>query len=233
MHTFWVESFLEEEAVLSSADAHHALHVLRLQPDTRVGGVDGHGLYVKGSLQQVGKDRASIRIDQRIANWGEPPVGTTLCFSLLKNRERVEWLLEKATELGVTRLVPLQADRSERTQFNADRAHRILVAVLKQNHRSRLPELWQPMPVPEALPRLDGPHVVGFCEATLPLHTVAANLVGQHVTYWIGPEGDFSASEIQALQAAGASIVSFGQTRLRAETAALFAMSWHKALQGY
>lgn len=233
MHTFWLDQIGEDTATLSAADARHATQVLRLKTGEEVGGVDGHGLYVAGALEVGGKDKATLRIHVSVPEWGEPPVKTTLCFALLKHRERMEWLVEKATELGVTRLIPLQAQRSERAQFNAERMQRILVAVLKQNHRSRLPDLLPPQPLVDALPFLDGPTVVGYCEAAQPLQSYTSQLKGKHVTYCIGPEGDFTPEEIALLEANGAYIVSFGQTRLRAETASLFALSWNKGLQGY
>lgn len=233
MHTFWIAALRHGIADLDPEESRHALQVLRLPEGTRVGGVDGHGVYVTGMLQKVGKDTAAIVIEQQIQNWGEPPVATTLCFSLLKHRDRMEWLVEKATELGVTRLVPIRAQRSERVQFNAERMRRICVAVLKQNHRSRLPELWEPLPVEPALERLPGPHVAGWCEAVEPLASVVGTVQGHDTTYWIGPEGDFSDTEITLLRARGAYLVSFGTTRLRAETAGLFILSWNKALQRY
>jgi 16S rRNA (uracil1498-N3)-methyltransferase len=234
MHTFLIDKLLGDTAILTPEDARHALQVLRLRDGELVGAVDGCGLYIEGPLERVGKDTATVQITKRALGWGEPPVETTLCIALLKQRERLEWLVEKAVELGVMRIVPLLTQRTERGAFNAERFQRLMVAAMKQCQRSRLPELTAPQTPTQALQNLPGLlHILAWCEAEQPLQTLAQAAIGRHAAYWIGPEGDFTAEEAAALTTAGAHAVSLGHTRLRTETAALYALSWGKAVQGF
>ena len=232
--TFWIAERTATEAQLAPDEAHHALHVLRLGDGTRIGGVDGKGCYVEGILKRVGKDTARLEIEHQVEGWGEPPVETTLALGLPKHRDRLEWAVEKAVELSVTALIPLHTERTERGHFNPQRLTKLLVAALKQCGRSRLPTLHPPLGVAQALASTPGAyHLVGWLGATRLIQTHSGAAAGRHVVYWIGPEGDFTPAEIELLTHQGAHPVLLGGTRLRTETAALYCLSWGKAVQGF
>jgi 16S rRNA (uracil1498-N3)-methyltransferase len=223
---------------LLAEEAHHALHVLRHRPGDELQCVDGAGCHYRARIAAATKHGVDLDVLETTPEWGEPAQPSGLIFSLLKNRDRMEWLLEKAVELGATHLWPVVCHRTERTAWNPERAQRVLAAGLKQNLRSRLPHLPEPMPLAEALalPLVQHtftlrlvPHCNG-AQRTLP--QVARGLATQPALFCIGPEGDFTPTEVGLAQAAGFEPLSLGHTRLRAETAGIFCLAASKALKG-
>ncbi|PSQ98466.1 MAG: 16S rRNA methyltransferase [Bacteroidetes bacterium QS_9_68_14] len=216
--------------VLPPGEARHATRALRHTQGDEIWVVDGEGRRHRVRLEQTGEEKTVGTILDTQNEAGEPPYQLALGLGLLKRRARYETFLEKAVELGATRLVPLRTRHAERDTLRADRAERLLRAALKQSGRSRLPRLDAPTPFPEAL---RGP------EGTPPGHTLLAHRrpaadpsltealagvsPGRRLRVLVGPEGGFSSDEVEAAEEAGATIVSLGPRRLRAETAALAA----------
>jgi 16S rRNA (uracil1498-N3)-methyltransferase len=161
----------------------------------------------------------------------EPLVHTTILASLIRF-ERFEWMLEKATELGVERVVPVQAERSERGLEQAagkrlSRWNRIVREASEQSRRARLPEIGDPVPLAQAL-KIEGAYhyVLEEAEAppigsVLPVHRQP----GDSVVLLIGPEGGWTDRERELIAAAGWRSVSLGREILRAETAVLAALA--------
>jgi 16S rRNA (uracil1498-N3)-methyltransferase len=224
----------EQTLTLGEEEAHHCLRVLRHQPGDQLHCVDGRGTYYRAELVRADKRRVVLQILDRQAEWGEPAQACGLLFSPLKQRDRQEWLLEKAVELGVTHLWPIICSRTERTRLKPERSERILAAALKQCKRSRLPYLAAPQSLERALLALQAEDVPGlparfvpWCAAAPAAHLAqqSTSFAHQACLFAIGPEGDFSDEEIQLLGAHGFRAVSLGFTRLRSETAALYCLT--------
>ncbi len=233
---FTTQLFVDPTAVfddmleLSSEEAHHAARVLRLRPGDEFVAVDGAGGWYKAVLEQVESSRARGRIVERRTDVGEPKFALALAIGMIKQPARLELLVEKAVELGVTELAFMQTDRSERSDVPRGRLDRIARAALKQSGRSRLPQLRAPIRYEELLSCPDS----GTEARRLLCHERADFSRSLHVALqesraaldlvvFIGPEGGFSPGEVDAAEAAGAAVVSLGPRRLRTETAALAA----------
>ena len=146
-----------------------------------------------------------------------------LAVSLLKNTARFEWILEKATEIGVTAIIPLVCKRTERVSFRQDRLHQIVISAMLQSRQAWLPELREPTPLEKFIAEpFDGRSYIAHC---LPEERQAlrAHAPGEAARILIGPEGDFTPDEIRQALDAGFLPVILGQTRLRTETAAVVA----------
>ncbi len=223
---------------LPEDEARHALRVLRLGVGDALEVVDGEGGWSRCTLAAADRRTAACAIAEQRRDVGEPDLPLTVGLALLKSDHRFEMFLEKATELGVTRIVPLVTERTERTAFKAARAHQILLAAMKQSRRSRLVALAPPTPFAEFL--RSAPEGLGvLChEAAAGQDALPALLAGAAgaSAVLVGPEGGFTGEEAAAAEASGWRLASLGPRRLRAETAAVAAaaavMLWRAARLG-
>ncbi len=205
---------------------HHLLHVLRLKAGDPLECFDGSGRSYAGRIIRCLPDVLTISIDRRME---EPPplLRLTLAQALIKP-ERFEWVIEKATELGVSRIVPIVTSRTtvQRSSGNArlSRWRRIAEAAATQCGRSTLPVIEEPQRLERFLETLDG------CQTLLPTLTEAGRPLTQYlrglqraedIVVLIGPEGDFSPQEVTLAKRHGAHPVRLGRLILRSETAAV------------
>jgi len=215
--------------VLPDEEAHHAIRVLRAKAGDEIVVVDGEGGWYRVQLETVERRAVTGRILNEVREVGEPPYHLTVGMALLKNPGRFEIFLEKAVELGVGRIVPLQTERTEKENFKASRAKNILIAAMKQSGRSRLVQLDEPLPFHALVSEsVDGLRLL-CSEQTGMEHLITTVLerdrLARKITVLIGPEGGFSDAEVERAEQAGFEVVSLGSRRLRAETAALTAVT--------
>ena len=149
----------------------------------------------------------------------------TVAIAPTKNMDRMEWMAEKVTEMGVDRIVPLLCRYSERKVLKTERLRKILVAAMKQSLKATLPQLDDLTPFYDFMKALpDGQRFIAYCDPAIPRRDfVKECLPESDVTILVGPEGDFSQPEIRAALDAGFIPVSLGDSRLRTETAGVFA----------
>lgn len=146
-----------------------------------------------------------------------------LFFSLLK-KDKNDWVLQKCTELGVRSFVPIIADRSEKTGFNEDRAKKIVIEAAEQCGRSDIPIVREPVKLQEALGTYRDELTLLVAEKTLPTSDIS-DASEKPVGIFIGPEGGWTESELEQFKEIGAGQLNLGQLTLRAETAAIAAVT--------
>lgn len=206
----------------------HLLDVLRVKPGDRLECVDGRRYRYAGKVTACSPRQVSVAVEQRLE---EPPpwLSITLAQALIKP-ERFEWVIQKATELGVARLVPLVTARTQ-ARLPADRAaqrlarwRRIAEEATRQCGRIVVPALEVPQPVASFLETMKGRHVLCLT-LSQPGRPLAESIADLHqlrdLTIMIGPEGDFSPEEAARAARQGARLVRLGAATLRAETAAM------------
>jgi 16S rRNA (uracil1498-N3)-methyltransferase len=215
---------------LPEAVAHH-LHVVRQQLGDELVLFNGEGGQVRARLAEIGKRRASAEVVAIDAVDVELPYSITLAQALPEGT-KMDWIVEKAVELGVAAIQPLAAQRSV-VRLSAERADKrqahwqgVIVAASEQSGRNRLARLdalqdfgrWIAQPA-------DGPRILLSPRATQSLAAWARATPPQAVTLMIGPEGGFSAQEEETALAQGALALSMGPRVLRTETAGLAALA--------
>jgi 16S rRNA (uracil1498-N3)-methyltransferase len=238
---YFVESLVTgPTARLEGNEAHHLLHVMRARPGDEVCLFDGSGFEFRASVQKIGRTEVEFNIVERQEANRELRRGVTLAVSLPKG-DRQRWLVEKATELGVARLVPLVTERSvAQLVGNATtRLRRTVIEASKQCGRNRLMEIGEPVRFNDFVarqveglryivhPGADPDGSMEFRKAVAP--AVASNGTGvsnSAVVFAIGPEGGFADDEIHAAASAGWLCLSLGSRILRVETAALSVAAW-------
>ena len=233
MNRFFVPpEWIEQKGVrLEDEFAHQICHVLRLKRGDQVVVLDNTGFEYVVRLTCVDKKKACGDIEERRLCTAEPSARITLFQSLLK-REKFEWVLQKCTEVGVARIVPIITARSlvQKTEIKPGkmvRWRRILREAAEQSGRGKVPELAEPIHLAESFKCTQDVRVMaslhgGLCSMHEGLVHVAAEAHGQ-IGVWIGPEGGFDPEEAAQAARAGFGLVSLGQRTLRTETAAVVA----------
>lgn len=216
-------SFLE----LDSDNSRHAIQVLRLVQGSALSITDGKGNWADATVSIADRKKCQVQL-QALQIVPPPKRSITLAISLLKNRNRFEWLLEKVTELGVSSIIPLRCERTEKETIRMDRLESILISAVLQSRQARLPALLPPQSYTELQQwkLKQGVNLIAHCENSTrrPLSLLSSSLADD-VLIAIGPEGDFTSDEIEQAVAADFIPVQLGNTRLRTETAGIVAVS--------
>jgi len=227
MHLFYAPDTTGEYVHLPTEEARHAVQSLRLGPGETVHLTNGQGRRYVASIHETSKKGCTLRITDEVVIPRERPYLVHLAVAPTKNMNRMEWLVEKATELGVDSIWPLLTFHSERRKLRLDRLERIAIAAMKQSQRSWLPQLKEPIAF-DAFLDVDfgeSQKIMAYIDDLVQkelAHTSVANL---DVVLGIGPEGGFSAQEAGQARDKGFHLVSLGPHRLRTETAALSALA--------
>jgi 16S rRNA (uracil1498-N3)-methyltransferase len=208
---------------VTGAEFRH-LRTLRLGPGDRFRLFDDAGAEHEVAVERVGARDAVVRVLRSSTASRESPLALTLGVALLK-QDKMDWVVEKATELGAARIVPLETRYVVARGDHAARWRRVAVAAAKQSGRTRLPVVDAPTPLARWLPDAgDGLRLLAWeDEAACRLADVADR--ADAVAIAIGPEGGFHPDEVAAARAAGFRTVTLGRRVLRAETAAVAAVA--------
>jgi 16S rRNA (uracil1498-N3)-methyltransferase len=241
MHRFFVApDVLDRRPVLLDREqAHQIRRVLRLRPGERVTLLDNCGWAYEASLLSFGESDARFEIVRRWSAQGEPRTHITLCQAVLKG-EKFGWVLQKGTEVGVSRFVPLICERNvaddlSATEQKRERWERIIREAAEQSRRGRLPVLASAQSFDAVVqagalgPTASTPRLILWeeeCETTLRQALAGCNFTGgASIELLVGPEGGFSAAEVESAERWGARRVSLGPRILRAETAGVVAVA--------
>jgi len=208
----------EDFVVTSEETRRHVVTVLRMQVGERILLTDGKGLELEAEITKA--DKKTLEVKKGKTTRQDPPARQIiLAISLLKNATRFEWMLEKATEIGITQFYPLLAERTERQHFRGDRLRQILISASMQSGRLHFPVLHEPVSL-TSFADLDfsGNKYIAHCMQGE--KQVLTKMDGDQVLL-IGPEGDFSPTELEMALAKNFQPVTLGNTRLRTETAGM------------
>jgi 16S rRNA (uracil1498-N3)-methyltransferase len=211
------------EIQLDEETARHVVQVLRMQPGEQLQLTNGKGVSAMTTIVKAEKKKLFVAVNN-IEQYPGRANKLHLCVAFTKNTSRNEWLLEKATELGVSSIVPIIATRTDRERIRYDRWRNILVAALIQSQQYHLPELLEALPLKDILQRFNGVEqkLVGHCISTESRSPIAIALQKDKETIvLIGPEGDFTLEEVHACTENGYTGISLVDQRLRTETAAM------------
>ncbi len=215
--------------VIQGEELHHLSKVLRKKVGETIIVVDGEEHAYRAVLQSISRSSAECKILETFHRFNEPNVEVKLAFALLKNPSRMDFLVEKCTELGVREFIPVHTERTIVSKVHTERLQKIALSAMKQCGRSFLPPIHSSMDFHEAVSYLKS------CERKFITHEKANEMITgggeaasgrrEIVGVLIGPEGGFTDKEIQAAVESGFKAVSLGPRRLRSETAAIAVVS--------
>lgn len=221
MHVFYSAVNADQMLILSQEESHHAVKVLRLREGQEVVVTDGRGKWCQGKLVQANARGCVVHIT-KMEEQTARPFRLHMAVAPTKNIDRFEWFLEKATECGIDEITPVFCENSERHVIKPERLEKLLVAAMKQSLRAYLPVLNPAMKLKDFLKKeVQGSRLIAHCgnEDRNALQNIY--VPGQDAVVLIGPEGDFSVTEVAEALQAGYQAISIGDYRLRTETAAL------------
>jgi 16S rRNA (uracil1498-N3)-methyltransferase len=234
LHRFFYSGTMAAKSIvtLEPDTAKHIWQVLRMDEGDKLLLTDGKGTVANGEIQYVERHKCNVMVlDTAFEERSNKQLH--LCVGFTKNNSRNEWLLEKATELGVASITPVATERFQRIHIRNDRWGKILQSTILQSQQSYLPELLPMMSLKEALKHhaTVSQKLIAHCiadEQKHPLHEMLKT--SQDAVVFIGPEGDFSPEEVSLCIGSGFAPISLGTQRLRTETAAITVAAYFNLL---
>ena len=233
MHRFFIPQLYNEEMTITGVDAKHIGKVLRMQPGDKLQIVSDDGVSALAEVASITESTVTVRCLEKLAESHEPAVKITLAQGLAKG-EKMDFIIQKAVELGAYSIVPVAMEHSvvrldgSKADKKVERWQKIAEAAAKQSKRDIIPQVQDVQTVKEMLANNDcKTKIIAYeCEDRMSLKT-ALREAGQmeDLLLIIGPEGGISEGELEKAREAGAVPVSLGRRILRAETAGLVAMS--------
>ncbi|MCE1200360.1 MAG: 16S rRNA (uracil(1498)-N(3))-methyltransferase [Marinilabiliales bacterium] len=224
MNAFYLPVISDVFVTLEREESKHCIRVLRLKKGDTVHLLDGKGRSFLAVITDPDPNHCLLQIEQETKGEVPRPFKLTIGIAPTKNMDRFEWFLEKATEIGIDRIVPLLCRHSERKEIKSDRLEKILVSAMKQSGQLFLPQLDRMTPIQELFKwESSGQRFIAHCGEE-EKHSLKELLIpGTDQLILIGPEGDFGEEEIRLALQNGFTAVSLGDSRLRTETAGLVA----------
>ena len=215
------------DPVLPEGESLHCVKVLRMQPGAPVEVIDGKGRAYSCTLMSAHHKHAILRVDscvERPLPWN---YRLSIAVAPTKHLDRMEWLVEKLTEVGINEFIPALCDRSERRELKTERLEKIAVSAMKQSLKAVMPEIRPLTPLKTIIGECtSAARYICYCDPEIDRRILAREIQpAADTTILIGPEGDFSPAEVQLALDRGFVPVTLGDNRLRTETAALFAAS--------
>ena len=223
MQLFYLEN-PENEIILSPEESKHATKVLRKKEGDVLDFTDGKGNFYKAEITLADSRKCRLQIVSSKQKEKQHNYHLHIAIAPTKNMDRFEWFLEKATEIGIDEITPIICSRSERKVIKTERCNKILLSAMKQSLKFHLPKLNKAISLTDFLKiNVDGVKYIAHCEKSNKLELKNEKLE-EKTLILIGPEGDFSATEIEMALKNNFKAVSLGTSRLRTETAGIVAV---------
>jgi 16S rRNA (uracil1498-N3)-methyltransferase len=208
--------------LLSEEESKHCIKVLRLEAGSEVQLVDGRGGLYTAQIQDAHPKRTVLQINSVITAFNKRNHYLHIAIAPTKNIERMEWFVEKATEIGIDEISPIICQRSERKEVKVDRLNKIITSAIKQSIKAYHPVLNEPVSFNRFMAnRFDGQKFIAHCDEGDKTDLSIALVRHGSCLILIGPEGDFSPPEIDAALRNDYKAITLSESRLRTETAAL------------
>lgn len=221
---FYQPGIPEGVLTLDSDESRHCVKVLRKRAGDAIRVTDGKGMFYDAVITRADSAECAFEI-RGSEEYTRPSAYCHLAISPTKNPDRIEWFVEKATEIGVDRITLMQCHNTERSRVKSERLHRVAVSAMKQSFKAILPAISDTVvPFDEVVRQVsETGKFIAFVDRENPLHLIDAIEPGMSCCVLIGPEGDFTSDELALATSHGFRTVSLGPSRLRTETAGVVA----------
>lgn len=224
MHIFYTPEISGNNCTLDETESKHCVRVLRLEKGDQITLVDGRGGFYTAEITYPNPKRCMVDVIKSELNFGLRNYQVHIAIAPTKSIERIEWFLEKATEIGISRVTPLLCQHSERKEIKNERLEKVIISAMKQSLKAYLPKLDPLTKFSDFISQpFDGQKFIAHCDEQHRDLLKKMVVLNQNYLILIGPEGDFSSEEIEMAIKAGFYPVSLGDSRLRTETAGVVA----------
>jgi len=225
LELFYVPHITSPVCELDEVESKHCVRVLRLKKGAAIQLVDGKGHLCEAEITDTHPKKCVVSIKSTQSDYKKRDHYLHIAIAPTKNIARLEWFLEKATEIGVDEITPLLCHRSERRTIKPERLNKILIAAMKQSLKAYLPRLNPMQKLVNFVEKIKekSQRFIAFCEEEHTDNLKSKYKKGKDVIILIGPEGDFTQEEINKALENGFQPVRLGESRLRTETAGIVA----------
>lgn len=208
---------------LNEEESKHAIRVLRLKTGDQITLIDGKGHFFQAKVHEDHPKKCVVEILHKDSELTSLPL-IHIAIAPTKNNDRFEWFIEKATEIGIQEITPLVCEHAERKNINLDRLEKKAISAMKQSLKARLPIIHEATSFKDLISKnFKGVKYIAHCYQNQQKHLKEIYNPGENTLILIGPEGDFSETEIKMAIENGFQPVTFGKSRLRTETAGIVA----------
>ncbi|GAB3917948.1 16S rRNA (uracil(1498)-N(3))-methyltransferase [Mucilaginibacter boryungensis] len=224
MHLFYTPDITpaNKDWFLTEEESKHCTRVLRLEKGDQVNLIDGKGGLYAATISDAHPKRTILHIEAVITEYGKRNHYLHIAVAPTKNLDRLEWFLEKATEIGIDEVSLIITQRSERKEAKIDRLNKIITAAMKQSLKAYHPVLNEAISFNKFINQpFDGQKFVAHCANSEKVAIKDQFKPNSNYLVMIGPEGDFTEKEVGDALQNGFKAITLGESRLRTETAAL------------
>lgn len=228
MHLFYTPDISSNTYTLNEEESKHCVRVLRLNEGDRIQMIDGIGGFFEGEITDNNPKRCSVKIIQTIKEFGKRNWQLHMAIAPTKNMDRLEWFVEKATEIGIDEISLIDCKNSERNIVKQERIQKVAISAIKQSIKAYLPVINEMSDFKKFIAstkEFKGEKFIAHCQTSpknIP-HLKSLYTPKQNTLVLIGPEGDFNIEEVKIALDNGFKEINLGESRLRTETAALYA----------
>ncbi len=224
MQLFFDPDFKANNFSLNTEESKHCIKVLRHKAGDIIHILDGKGTIYEGAIENANPKACEVKITKETYQ-EKRPYNIKIAVAPTKNMDRFEWILEKATEIGIDEIIPIICDHSERKIIKPERLEKIIVSATKQSLKSYKPKLNTLITFQKLIQQIPETNQAFIAHCYPSEKQLLKNAYSPQNTVWIliGPEGDFSEEEVKNALNKGLKAISLGKERLRTETAAIVA----------
>ena len=227
MHLFYTPDITPGTYTLSEEESKHAIRVLRLKTGDTIQLIDGKGGFYVAEITDDHQKHCAVKIIDTKMESGKRSWKLHIGIAPTKNNDRTEWFVEKAVEMGIEEISLLDCSNSERTIVKTERLNKVAISAIKQSIKAYLPVIGEISGYKNFIAAgkdFKGQKFIAHCNNSEPLpHLKTLYTKGSDVLILIGPEGDFTPDEVKLALENGYKEIGLGTSRLRTETAALYA----------
>ncbi len=234
MHLFYTPNIINDTYTLNEEESKHCVRVLRLNEGDKIRLIDGKGGFYTAEITDNNPKRCSVKITNTKKEFGKRNWQLHIAIAPTKMMDRLEWFVEKACEMGIDEISFIDCKNSERTIVKTERIEKVAISAIKQSLKAYLPQINEVLDLKKfiALTKdFKGEKYIAHCNSPLSFgeglglrsHIKSLYTAKQSALILIGPEGDFTIEEVKLALENGFKEISLGESRLRTETAALYA----------
>lgn len=222
MQLFYNKDFDVQQPALSEEESAHCVRVLRQKPGDQIHVVDGQGTLYKAEIREANPKKCSLKVIETIPEFGKRNHYIHLAIAPTKNMDRVEWMVEKAVEMGIDEISFLLTERTERRHLKIDRLEKIAVSAMKQSVKAYLPQINELVDYKKFIGQVSQEELYIAHLVEGERHSLYRTArPGHSYCVLVGPEGDFSPQEVTMALQNRFTPISLGTNRLRTETAGI------------
>ncbi|MGQ0827228.1 MAG: 16S rRNA (uracil(1498)-N(3))-methyltransferase [Bacteroidota bacterium] len=226
MYLFYTPDITSDNYTLNEEESKHCIRVLRLGIGDKIELIDGSGGWYEAEIVDDNTKRCAVKIIQAKKNVGKKNWQLHIAIAPTKSMDRLEWFLEKVTEIGIDEVSLIDCNNSERIVVKTVRLNKVAVSAIKQSLKAYLPKVNEVVDFKKFIisaSNFSGQKFIAHCAEEKKQHLKDLYKKGNNALILIGPEGDFSTDEVKIAVDNGFKEISLGASRLRTETAALYA----------